>query len=45
MGDADEGSKQIEWVEVSTYVAAPNCGLYQRINRSPDLSARTFIQL
>ena len=44
MGDADQRPKQIEWVEISTYVAALDRALYQRINRSLDLAAGTFIQ-
>jgi len=44
IGDADKCSKQVEWVEIFTYVAALDCALHQRINCSLDLSARTFIQ-
>jgi hypothetical protein len=45
MGDADERPKQIERVEIASYITALDCALCQRVNRSPDLTAGTFIQL
>src|SRR5258708_5967516 len=45
VGDSDQSAKKIEWLEVSTYVAARDGALDQRIDRSLDLSTRTFIQL
>src|SRR5580658_6036753 len=45
MGDADQCAEQIEWLQISTNVAALDGALHQRINRSLDLTARTFIQL
>ena len=45
MGHADERPKQIEWVEISAYIAALDRALYQRVNRSLDQTAGTFIQL
>ena len=45
MGDADQRPKQVEGVEISSYIAALDCALYQRIKRSLDLTAGTFIQL
>src|SRR5882724_5227956 len=44
-GDADKSPKQIEWVEVLTYVPALDCALHQSINRSLDLGSGTLIQL
>ena len=43
MGDAAEHPKQIEWVETASYITALDCALCQRVNRSPDLTAGTFI--
>jgi len=45
VGNADQCPKQVEWVEISAYVAVLNRALDQRINRSLNLSARTFIEL
>ena len=39
MGDADERAEQIEWLQISTNVAALDGALHQRINRSLDLTA------
>src|SRR5258706_7018308 len=39
VGDADKGAEQIEWLQISTNVAALDCALHQRINRSLDLTA------
>jgi len=40
VGDADQCPKQIEWFQISTNVAALDCALHQRINRSLDLTAK-----
>src|SRR5258708_4443909 len=45
IGDTDKRPKQIEWIEVCPYVAALNCMLHKRVNRTGDLSARSFIHL
>jgi hypothetical protein len=45
MGDADQGSKQVKRVEISAYVPASDRALHQRINRSLDLDAGSFIEL
>ena len=37
--DADKCAEQIEWLQVSANVAALDCALHQRINRSLDLTA------
>ena len=39
VGDADQRSKQIEWLQISTDVAALDSPLHQRINRSLNLTA------
>ena len=39
MGDADQCPEQIEWLQIFTNVAALDCALHQRINRSLDLTA------
>ena len=39
MGDADQCAEQIEWLQISAKVAALDGALYQRINRSLNLSA------
>jgi hypothetical protein len=38
MGDADQRPKQIERLQIPTNVATLDCALYQRINRSLDLT-------
>ena len=45
MGNADQRAEQIERLQISTNVAGPDGALYQRINRSLDLTAGTFIEL
>jgi hypothetical protein len=45
IGDTDKRPKWIEWIEVCPYVAALNCTLHKCVNRTGDLSARSFIHL
>jgi hypothetical protein len=45
VGHADERPKQIEWVEIASYITGLDGVLCQRVNRSLDLTAGTFIQL
>src|SRR4029077_14552940 len=45
VGHADERSQQVEWVEVIAYIAALDGAFHQRIDRSLDLSAGTFVEL
>lgn len=45
MGDADQRPKQVEGVEISSYIAALDCALDQRINRRLDQAAGTLIKL
>jgi hypothetical protein len=42
---ADERPKRIERVEIASYITALGGALYQRVDRSLDLTAGTFIQL
>jgi hypothetical protein len=39
MRDADQCAEQIEWLQISAYVAVLNRAFHQRINRSLNLSA------
>jgi hypothetical protein len=45
MGNADQRPKQVEGVEISSYIATLDCALDQRINRRLDQAARTLIKL
>src|SRR5580698_10289408 len=45
VGDADQRPKQIEWLQIFANVAALDGALHQRINRSLDLTTRTFKEL
>ncbi len=45
MGDANKRAQQIEWVEISTYIAALDCALDQCIDCTPDVTAGRFIEL
>jgi hypothetical protein len=38
VGDADKSPKEIHWVEVPAYIAAPDRALHQGLNRFRDLS-------
>ena len=44
MRDADQGSKQVECIEISSQIAALLSALDQLIDRSLDHGARTFIE-
>jgi hypothetical protein len=41
MGNADQRPKQIEGVEISSYIATLDCAFGQRINRRLDQAAET----
>ncbi len=44
IGDADKRTKQIEWVEIGTYVAVGDSSFHERMNGSPDFGSRCFKQ-
>src|SRR5580700_3352773 len=42
--DADKRAKEVEGLEILAYLAAFDSALYQRLDGSPDLRARRFVQ-
>src|SRR5690349_21358038 len=45
VGYSDQCPKQIEWLDIFANIAAFDCALHQRLDRSLDLSAGIFIEL